>query len=94
MTKTVIISLVAVVAVVAIIVYLYLHKHHVEYALADVEKAVRKAYPPGTTSVSKAELTRVVKAHFHCSTKEAHYIIGVARHAKLVDIKQGHIDLL
>ena len=85
---------VVLIAVFAIIVFSYLHKRHHEYKMADIEKAIRKAYANGVSSVSKEELVKVVKAYFHCSSKEAHYIIGVARRKKVVDIEDGHISLL
>lgn len=94
MTNSVIISFVVVVLVIALIVFLYLHKRHVEYNWADIEQAVRNAYPNGVTSLEKEALTGKIKKHFHCSTKEAHYLIGVARRKKLVDIKQGHVDII
>lgn len=94
MTNSSIIILAIIVAVVILIVFLYLHKRHVEYTMDDIERAVRSAYPSGTKAVEKEVLSNAVKKYFHCSTKEAHYLIGVARRKKLVDIKQGHIDLL
>ncbi len=39
-----VILLVVLVVVFAIIVFSYLHKRHHEYKMADIEKAVRKAY--------------------------------------------------
>lgn len=94
MTQSVTISLAVIALVVVLIVFFYLHKRHVEYSWVDIEKAVRSAYPAGVASVEKVDLSNVIKKHFHCSTKEAHYLIGVARRKGLIDIKQGHIDLL
>ena len=54
----------------------------------------RKAYVGEATSVSKEELVKVVKTYFHCSSKEALYIIGVARRKKIVDIADGKVSLL
>ena len=34
-----------------------------------------------------------VKKHFHCSSKDAHYIIGVARRKKIIDISAGYVTL-
>ena len=94
MSNSNLILLVVLVVVFAIIVFSYLHKRHHEYKMADIEKAIRKAYANGVSSVSKEELVKVVKAYFHCSSKEAHYIIGVARRKKVVDIEDGRISLL
>lgn len=82
MSNSNLILLVVLVVVFAIIVFSYLHKRHHEYKMADIEKAVRKAYVGEATSVSKEELVKVVKTYFHCSSKEALYIIGVARRKK------------
>ena len=65
--------------VVVLVVFSYLHKRHVEYKMVDIENAVRSAYSEGVTSVEKEALVKAVKKYFHCSSKEAHYIIGVAR---------------
>lgn len=94
MTKSVIISLVVIVAIVGLIVFLYLHKRHKEYNWADIESAIRRAYPDGVKALEKEILSNSIKKHLHCSTKEAHYLIGVARRKKLVDVKEGEIDLV
>ena len=94
MSNSNLILFVVLVVVFAIIVFSYLHKRHHEYKMADIEKAVRKAYVGETTSVSKEELVKVVKTYFHCSSKEALYIIGVARRKKIVDIVDGKVSLL
>lgn len=83
---------VAVVCVIAI--FSYLHKRHVEYKMSDIEQAVRSAYAAGGTSVEKTVLVKAVKKYFHCSSKEAHYIIGVARRKKVIDIEAGRVTLL
>ena len=66
MSNSNLILLVVLVVVFAIIVFSYLHKRHHEYKMADIEKAVRKAYVGEATSVSKEELVKVVKTYFHC----------------------------
>ena len=72
----------------------YFHKRHMEYKMSDIEKAVRKSFPKGVDSITKQELVTGIKKHFHCSAKEAHYIIGVARRKKLVDIAADFVTLL
>lgn len=94
MTKLVLIVIIVLVAVFAIAVFGYLHKRHHEYKMADIEKAVRSAFVGDVVSVDKASLVKAVKRHFHCSSKEAHYIIGVARRKKLVDIAADAVTLL
>lgn len=85
---------ISVLVVVAILVAAsYLHKRHVEYKMVDIEKAVRSAYPEGVSSVKKEELVKAVKRYFHCSSKDAHYIIGVARRKKVVDIAAGEVSI-
>ncbi len=85
--------LIVFVVVVLLVVSLYHHKKHVEYKMADIEKAVRSAYPEGVSSVKKEDLVKAVKKFFHCSSKEAHYIIGVARRKKIVDIAAEKVTL-
>ena len=85
--------LVVAVLVVLVAVFLYHHKKHVEYKMSDIEKAVRSAYPEGISSVQKGDLVKAVKKYFHCSSKEAHYIIGVARRKKIVDIAAEKVTL-
>ena len=50
--------------------------------------------PVNRRDCSKQELVTGIKKHFHCSAKEAHYIIGVARRKKLVDIAAEFVTLL
>jgi hypothetical protein len=45
-------------------------------------------------SIRKEELVTAVKKYFHCSAKEAHYIIGVARRKKLVDIAAEYVTIM
>lgn len=78
----------------AIIGFCYLHKRHKEYHMNDIVKAIQSAYVGGKTSVEKQVLVNAVKKYFHCSSKEALYIIGVARRKKLVDIEAGNIKIL
>lgn len=94
MNHSAILVLVVIAVVLALLVFFYLHKRHVEYAWSDIERAVRGAYPVGVTSVLKSDLSSSLKRHFHCSTKEAHYLIGVARRKGLIDIKADRIDLV
>lgn len=94
MTKSVLFVVILLVVVVVIIAFSYLHKRHVEYKMSDIENAVRSAYSLGIITVEKETLVKAVKKYFHCSTKEAHYIIGVARRKKLVDIAAEHVTLL
>ena len=93
MSNSNLILLVVLVVVFAIIVFSYLHKRHVEYKMVDIENAVRSAYSEGVTSVEKEALVKAVKKYFHCSSKEAHYIIGVARRKKIIDIAVGKVSL-
>ena len=75
--------------VVVLVVFSYLHKRHVEYKMVVIENA----YSEGVTSVEKEALVKAVKKYFHCSSKEAHYIIGVARRKKIIDIAVGKVSL-
>ena len=86
--------IIVLVIVFAVMVSSYFHKRHHEFNMGDIEKAVRGAYPAGVRSITKDELVKGVKKHFHCSSKDAHYIIGVARRKKLVDIAANHVTLL
>ena len=56
MSNSNLILLVVLVVVFAIIVFSYLHKRHHEYKMADIEKAVRKAYVGEATSVSNGKV--------------------------------------
>ena len=94
MNKSVVFIIILLVIVLSIIVSQYFHKRHHEYKMADIEKAIRGAYPKGIGSISKEELVTAVKKYFHCSAKEAHYIIGVARRKKLVDIAAEYVTIM
>jgi uncharacterized membrane protein len=94
MNKSVVFIIILLVIVLSIIVSQYFHKRHHEYKMADIEKAIRGAYPKGIGSISKEELVTAVKKYFHCSAKEAHYIIGVARRKKLVDIAADYVTIM
>ncbi len=91
MNKSVVFIIILLVIVLSIIVSQYFHKRHHEYKMADIEKAIRKA---GIGSIRKEELVTAVKKYFHCSAKEAHYIIGVARRKKLVDIAAEYVTIM
>ena len=78
----------------AVVASQYLHKRHGEYKLDDIQKAVSLAYPKGVASVQMDTLVGVVKKYFHCSAKEAHYIIGVARRKKLIDIGGDYVSIV
>lgn len=94
MSQSVLFLIIVLVIVFAVMVSSYFHKRHHEFNMGDIEKAVRGAYPAGVRSITKDELVKGVKKHFHCSSKDAHYIIGVARRKKLVDIAANHVTLL
>lgn len=94
MSQTVIFIAVVLLIVFGIVAFSYLHKRHLEYKMVDIEKAIKSAYVNDATSVEKAELVKAVKKYFHCSSKEAHYIIGVARRKKVVDIAENIVTLL
>lgn len=93
MNSSVIFVIIVLVIVFGIIASSYLHKRHQEYKMSDIEAAVRSAYPDGMPSVPKAQLVTAIKKYFHCSSKEAHYIIGVARRKKIVDIAAEKVTL-
>lgn len=94
MSQSVLFFIIVLVIVFAVMVSSYFHKRHHEFNMGDIEKAVCGAYPAGVRSITKDELVKGVKKHFHCSSKDAHYIIGVARRKKLVDIAAGQVTLL
>lgn len=94
MSKSVLFIIIVLVIVFGIIVSQYYHKRHQEYKMADIEKAVRGAYPKGVQSIEMKDLVNAVKKHFHCSAKEAHYIIGVAHRKKLVDVAGKYATLM
>lgn len=94
MSQSVLFVIIVLVIIFAIIGSSYYHKRHLEYKMADIEKAVRSAYPKGVETIEKDELLKKVKKHFHCSAKEAHYIIGVARRKKLIDIASHYVTLI
>lgn len=94
MNHSVLFVIIVLVIVFSVVVSQYFHKRHHEYQMDDIVKAVHSAYPKGVASVEKKKLVDAVKLYFHCSTKEAHYIIGVARRKKLVDIAVDFVSLM
>lgn len=94
MSKSVLFIIIVLVIVFGIIVSQYYHKRHREYQMEDIEKAVRGAYPKGVASIGKEDMVEAVKKHFHCSAKEAHYIIGVAKRKQLVDVTGKYVTLM
>ena len=93
MNQVTLLSILVLAIVIVIVAFSYLHKRHIEYKMLDIEKAIKSAYPEGTTSVTKDVLVKAVKKYFHCSSKEAYYIIGVARRKKIVDIAVDKVSL-
>ena len=93
MSQSVLFFIIVLVIVFAVMVSSYFHKRHHEFNMDDIERAVRGAYPKGVRSIEKSELVDAVKKHFHCSSKDAHYIIGVARRKKIIDISAGYVTL-
>lgn len=94
MNHSVMFVIIVLVIVFGAVVSQYFHKRHREYKMVDIERAVRSAYPKGVDSIRKEKLVDAVKKYFHCSSKEAHYIIGVARRKHLVDIASDYVSLL
>lgn len=94
MSQSVLFIIIVLVIVFTIIISSYFHKRHLEYKMSDIEKAIQGSFPKGVRSVSKEELVKGVKKHFHCSSKEAHYIIGVAKRKKLIDVAGDYVTLL
>ena len=94
MSQSTLFLVIVLVIVFVIIVSSYFHKRHLEYKMEDIEKAVCSAYSKDMRSVKKDVLVKGVKNYFHCSTKEAHYIIGVARRKKIIDISANNVTLL
>lgn len=94
MSQSIVFIIVVLVIVFAIIVSSYFHKRHLEYKMEDIEKAINSAYGKDVRSIKKEVLIKGVKMYFHCSTKEAHYIIGVARRKKIIDISASDVTLL
>lgn len=93
MNQVTVLSILVLAIIIVIVAFSYLHKRHVEYKMVDIEKAVRSAYPESVSSISKEVLVKAVKKYFHCSSKEAHYIIGVARRKKIIDIASEKVSL-
>ena len=94
MNHSVMFVVIVLVIVFGAVISQYYHKRHREYKMVDIETAIRSAYPKGVASIRKEKLVDAVKKHFHCSSKEAHYIIGVARRKHLVDIASDVVSLL
>ena len=94
MSNSALFILIALAVVFGITIFSYLHKRHREYKMSDIEAAVRSAYTSGKTSTDKKALAKAIKQHFHCSSKEAHYIIGVARRKKIIDIHADAVTLM
>jgi len=94
MNQSVTFIIIVLVIVFTIIASSYFHKRHLEYKMSDIEKAVRDAYPSGVESLPKEALVKSIKKYFHCSSKEAHYIVGVARRKKIIDIASDYVTLL
>ena len=94
MNQSVVFIIIVLVIVFAVIVSSYYHKRHLEYKMKDIEKAIRNAYPIGVDSLKKEDLVNRIKMYFHCSSKEAHYIVGVARRKKLIDISAEYVTQL
>lgn len=94
MNQTVLFTIIILVIVFTVTVSSYFHKRHLEYKMSDIEKAVKGSFPKGVDSITKQDLVKGIKKYFHCSAKEAHYIIGVARRKKLVDIAADFVTLL
>ena len=94
MNKSVVFIIILLVIVLSIIVSQYFHKRHHEYKMADIEKAIRGAYPKGIGSISKEELVTAVQKYFQCSEKEAHYIPRVATRQKKADIAAEYVTIM
>lgn len=94
MNQSALFVIIVLVIVLGVIVSSYIHKRHHEFNMEDIGRAVRGAYPKGVRTVAKESLVNALKKHFHCSSKDAHYIIGVARRKKIIDIAADHVTLL
>lgn len=94
MSKSLLFIIILLVIIVTIIISQYYHKRHREYQMAAIEEAVRGAFARGVETVGKEQLVASVKKRLHCSSKEAHYILGVAKRKHIVDVQGNNVTLM
>ncbi len=86
MTQSNIIIVLVLVVIVAIVVSIYLHKKHIHYNEADLQRAITTFFDKTGEDVAREkDVFRMIQKRYNCSRKDTLYLMGIAR-------KKGFIE--
>ena len=78
-----------------LVIYNYLHKKHLHFTLPELKNFIDKVFEQADSStVEKKHFLAALKAHYHCSSKEAMFLMGKARENGLVDVEEKNVVLV
>ncbi|MBQ9533835.1 MAG: hypothetical protein IJR71_07780 [Prevotella sp.] len=78
-----------------LVIYNYLHKKHLHFTLPELKDFIEKVFEQANSaSVEKKHFLAAMKEHYHCSSKEAMFLLGKARENRLVDVEDKNVVLM
>lgn len=87
--------LVLVLAVLAVAFLIKRHKHAKDFSNEEVIRIVKSIFSEARRRrMSKDEFIKALKRKFHCTSKEAVYLVGKARTLKLIGVEHHDVMLL
>lgn len=87
--------LVLVFAVLAVAFLIKRHKHAKDFSNEEVIRIVKSIFSEARRRrMSKDEFIKALKRKFHCTSKEAVYLVGKARTLKLIGVEHHDVMLL
>ena len=78
-----------------LVIYNYLHKKHLHFTLPELKTFVEMVFEKANSSaIEKKHFLAALKEHYHCSSKEAMFLLGKARENHLVDMEDKNVVLI
>ncbi len=85
MTHSNIIIVLVLVIIIAIVVSIYLHKKHIHYNEAELERSIIDFFDQRGDDVAREkDVLRMVQKKYNCSRKDTLYLMGIARKKGLI----------
>lgn len=79
----------------ALVIYNYLHKKHIHFTVAELATFINKVFEQANaSSVEKKHFLASLKQHYHCSSKEAMYLLGKARENNLITVEEKNVKIV
>ena len=80
-----IIIILVLVIIIAIVISIYLHKKHIHYNEAELQRSITDFFDQRGDDVAREkDVLRMIQKKYNCSRKDTYYLIGVARKKGLI----------